>query len=159
MSDSSPLEAPAIASLSLADAAAAHPPLPNAPATEASRFERLRYFVRLAVDPRLRRRGIGAAMWGQLRAELDERAATVACLWVSDATACHSFIAERGFVEVVRAYEQVVALATARLPLAAAEEAVAAQGITVETLSALLDRDGDDGLGRVHDLYTASRLD
>ena len=126
---------------------------------EASRFERLRYFVRLAVDPRLRRRGIGAAMWGQLRAELDERAATVACLWVSDATACHSFIAERGFVEVVRAYEQVVALATARLPLAAAEEAVAAQGITVETLSALIDRDGDDGLGRVHDLYTASRLD
>src|SRR5438093_928334 len=122
-------------------------------------FERLRYFVRLAVDPRLRRRGIGAAMWGQLRAELDERAATVACLWVSDATACHSFIAERGFVEVVRSYEQVVALATARLPLAAAEEAVAAQGITVETLSALIDRDGDDGLGRVHDLYTASRVD
>lgn len=126
---------------------------------EASRFERLRYFVRLAVDPRLRRRGIGAAMWGQLRAELDERAATVACLWVSDATACHSFIAERGFVEVVRSFEQVLALATAPLPIAMAEESVTARGIHVESLSDLLARQGDAALRAIHELYTSSRVD
>ena len=45
---------------------------------EPSRFDPRRYFVRLAVDPRLRRRGIGAAMWTQLRAELDERSGKTA---------------------------------------------------------------------------------
>jgi GNAT superfamily N-acetyltransferase len=65
----------------------------------------------------------------------------------------------RGFVEVVRSYEQVLALARAPLPLAPAEEAVAARGIRVETLSELCAREGDAALGRIHELYTASRLD
>ncbi|HVD30442.1 MAG TPA: GNAT family N-acetyltransferase [Methylomirabilota bacterium] len=126
---------------------------------EPSRFDPRRYFVRLAVDPRLRRQGIGAALWTQLRAELDERSAKVACLWADDGTACREFIVRRGFVEVVRSYEQVLALATAPLHLAAAEQAVAARGIRVETLSELRARKGDDSLKPIHELYTASRVD
>jgi GNAT superfamily N-acetyltransferase len=124
-----------------------------------SRFDPRRYFVRLAVDPRLRRQGIGAAMWTQLRAELDERSAKIACLWADDGTACREFIVRRGFIEVVRSYEQVVALATAPLQLAAAEEAVRGQGIRVETLSDLRAREGDKALAQIHELYTASRVD
>lgn len=126
---------------------------------EPSRFDPSRYFLRLAVDPRLRRRGIGAAIWTQLRAELDERSAMIACLWTDDGTACREFIVRRGFIEVVRSFEQVVALATAPLQLAAAEEAVRARGIRVETLSELRARQGDESLGRIHELYTASGVD
>jgi GNAT superfamily N-acetyltransferase len=126
---------------------------------EPSRFDPRRYFIRLAVDPRLRRQGIGAAMWTQLRAELDERSAKTACLWADDGTACREFIVRRGFIEVVRSYEQVVALATAPLQLGPAEEAVRALGIRVETLSELRARRGDEALERIHELYTASRVD
>jgi ribosomal protein S18 acetylase RimI-like enzyme len=126
---------------------------------EPSRFDPRRYFVRLAVDPRLRRRGIGAAIWTELRAELEERTAKIACLWTDDGTACREFIVRRGFIEVVRSYEQVLALATAPHQLAGAEEAVMAGGIRVETLSELRARVGDEALGRVHELYTASRVD
>jgi len=126
---------------------------------EPSRFDPRRYFVRLAVDPRLRRQGIGAAIWTQLRAELDERSARIACLWADDGTACREFIVRRGFIEVVRSYEQVVALATAPLQLAAAEEAVRAHGIRVESLSELRVRQGDRSVKRIHELYTASRVD
>ena len=126
---------------------------------EPSRFDPRRYFVRLAVDPRLRRQGIGAAMWTQLRAELDERSAKIACLWADDGTACREFIVRRGFVEVVRSFEQVLALARAPLPLAAAAKAVSERGIRVETLTELRARQGDESLGRIHELYTASRID
>ena len=126
---------------------------------EPSRFDPRRYFIRLAVDSRLRRQGIGAAVWTALRAELDERSAKVACLWTDDGTACRQFIVERGFVEVVRSFEQVVALATAALPLAAAQESVTARGIHVESLSELLAREGDAALRRIHELYTSSRVD
>ena len=65
----------------------------------------------------------------------------------------------RGFVEVVRSYEQVLALARAPLPLAAAAKAVSERGIRVETLTELRARQGDESLGRIHELYTASRID
>ena len=126
---------------------------------EPTRFDPRRYFLRLAVDPRLRRQGIGGAMWTQLRAELDERSAKIACLWADDGTACREFIVRRGFVEVVRSYEQVLALARAPLPLAAAAKAVSERGIRVETLAELRARHGDESLGRIHELYTASRID
>ena len=126
---------------------------------EPSRFDPRRYFLRLAVDPRLRRQSIGAAIWTHVRAELDERSARIVCLWSDDGTACREFIVRRGFVEVVRSYEQVVALATAPLQLAAAEEPVRARGIRVETLSELRRRRGDEVLKEVHELYTASRVD
>ncbi|TMC75849.1 MAG: GNAT family N-acetyltransferase [Chloroflexi bacterium] len=126
---------------------------------EPSRFERRRYFLRLGVDGALRRRGIGAAIWQQLRAELDERSALVACLWVGDRTACHSFIEARGFVEVIRAYEQVVALATARIPLRAAEEKIAGTGIEIKTVAELRRDRGETVLHDVQDLRTAARID
>ncbi|OLC21253.1 MAG: hypothetical protein AUH33_02210 [Chloroflexi bacterium 13_1_40CM_68_21] len=126
---------------------------------EPSRYEPRRYFVRLAIEPARRRHGAGYAIWEHLRAELEERAALVACLWMGDATACQPFMVKRGFVEVIRSYEQVLALATAPLPLAAAEKTVASCGIAVETLAQLRLRAGDDGLRRTHELYTDARLD
>jgi GNAT superfamily N-acetyltransferase len=125
---------------------------------ESSRFDPRRYFVRLAVEPRLRRKGIGAAIWEHLRAELDERAAHVACLWTGDATACQSFIRARGFVEVIRSYEQVVALATAPHPRGAAERALG-DGIAIETLDELVARDGGAALRAVYELYHTARAD
>jgi ribosomal protein S18 acetylase RimI-like enzyme len=126
---------------------------------EPSRFEPRRYFLRLAVDPRLRRQGIGAAVWMHLAAELDERSALVACLWADDGTACRDFIVRRGFIEVIRSYEQVVALATAPHPHGQAEERLTKSGISIETLAALCVRDEANALRRAHELYTAARLD
>jgi mycothiol synthase len=126
---------------------------------EPSRFDPRRYFVRLAVDTRRRRQGLGAAIWMQLRAELDERSARVACLWADDGTACREFVVRRGFVEVVRSFEQVLALATAPMQSAAAEEAVRTRGIRIESLSELVARRGEAALAEIHELYTASRVD
>jgi mycothiol synthase len=123
---------------------------------EPSRFDPRRYFVRLAVDGPLRRRGIGASMWETLRAELDERAARVACLWADDGTACREFVVRRGFVEVVRAYEQVLALANASAAVGG-DDSLAARGMRIATLAAL--GSGEDVLSEVYDLYTSTRID
>jgi mycothiol synthase len=125
---------------------------------EPSRFDPRRYFMRLAVDARLRRRGTGASLWTAIRAELDERAAKVVCLWADDGTACRQFIVERGFVEVVRSYEQVLAVARSSLS-ATAERDVAGRGFRIESLAELLARRGAAALEAVHDLYTSSRVD
>jgi GNAT superfamily N-acetyltransferase len=126
---------------------------------ESSRFDPSRYFVRLAVDAPLRRRGIGAAIWDALRAELDERAARVACLWADDGTACREFVVRRGFVEVVRAYEQVLALANAPAGAAGAELALATRGIRIASLGELLRGDEERVWKEVYELYTAARVD
>lgn len=124
---------------------------------EAARFEPRRYFVRLAVEPRLRRRGIGAALWDHLAAELDERRARVACLWIRDHTACVDFMTARGFREVVRAYRQVLAVASAPLPTPATRERLAAGGVRIATLADLM-RSDPDALGKAHALDTESRV-
>ena len=126
---------------------------------EPTRFAPRRYFVRVAVEPPRRRRGIGTAIWSQLLAELEERAALVACLWTDDGTAGREFIVHRGFAEVIRAYEQVVALAVAPLPTPKVEELVASYGVRVATLSELRESEGDGALRRAHELHTACRLD
>src|SRR5207248_9023639 len=94
-----------------------------------------RFFVRLGVDSTARRRGVGAALWDRLATELGTRRAEVACLWAGDATACQAFVLRRGFVEVVRAYEEVLAVASAPLPTPAGAEQLAAAGIRVATPS------------------------
>src|SRR5256712_12592643 len=137
-----------------------NPPVGNGEiAHEPSRFAPRRYFLRLGVDGRLRRRGIGATIWDCLRVALDERAPLVACLWVRDGTACQAFIAKRGFVEVSRAYEQVLALAPARIPLPAARERIAASGVQVRTLAALRASHGEPALHDSYELHTACRSD
>lgn len=124
-----------------------------------SRFEPGRYFVGIEVDPRLRRRGIGAAMWSELAARLAERRAQLACVWCEDGTAGASFVQIRGFVEVIRAYEQVVAVARAPLPTGAAEERLAAAGIRIATLAELMAVDSDAALRAAFELHTEARLD
>ena len=125
---------------------------------EPSRFEPPRYFVRLGVEPRLRRRGIGRAIWEHLAAELDERGAQVACLWARDHTACIDFLAARGFREIVRSYRMVLAVASAPLPTPATRERLAQGGVRIATLASLASSDAD-ALSKAHALHTESRLD
>jgi GNAT superfamily N-acetyltransferase len=126
---------------------------------EPSRYDPRRYFLRLGVDTERRRRGIGAALWDRVAIELTARSAAVVGLWAGDAMACQSFIGKRGFAEVVRAYVQVLAVASAPLPTPAIEERVAAAGIRITTLAALRSARGDEVLEAAWDLYAACRLD
>lgn len=100
-------------------------------------FEPRRYFVRLGVEPRMRRRGIGAALWAQLAAELDERRAETACLWARDHTACASFITKRGFREVTRVHHMVIAAARAPVLTASISERLAGGGVGITSLAQL----------------------
>ena len=125
---------------------------------EPTRFDPRRYLLRLGVDGARRRHGIGAAIWDRLAAELDERAALVCGVWAGDGTACQSFIEKRGFVEVIRAYEQVVALATAPIPLRAAEARLGGV-VTIRTLADLRRTRGDSALREAYELHTAARVD
>jgi len=104
---------------------------------EPSRFEPRRYFMRIGVDPPKRRRGIGAAVWAHLAAELEERRGLVACLWARDHTACVESIAARGFREVIRSYAQVIAVAAAPLPTPASRERLDAAGTRMASLADL----------------------
>ena len=124
------------------------------------RYDPRRYVLDLGVDTSLRRRGIGDALWERIRAELASRGAEVVGLWAGDATACQSFIAKRGFAEVGRMYQQVIAVTAAPLPTRAAEERVTAKGIAITTLAALRDAVGDDlALEAAWDLHSACRLE
>ena len=125
---------------------------------EPARFEPRRYFVELAVEPRMRRRGIGAAIWDQLAAELRERNARVAGVWVRDHTACVDFVVARGFREVVRAYRQVRAVASAPVPTPATRERQREAGVRIATLTDL-ERDDPHALEKAHALHSASRFD
>ena len=125
---------------------------------EPTRFDPRRYYLRLAVDLRMRRRGIGEAIWRQMRAELNERGALGAYVWARDATSGARFVTERGFREVLRSYTQVRAVATAPLPTPAQDERLAALGIRIATLAELAAND-PHALEQAHDVYFASRLD
>jgi mycothiol synthase len=125
---------------------------------EPSRFDPGRYFIRIAVDPDKRRRGIGAALWTQLHAELVERKASIACLWSDDHTACLPFIARRGFREVVRSYRMVCAVASAPQPTEAQAEHLARLGVTITTLADLM-RDDDRAAHKAHALDFEARAD
>jgi len=125
---------------------------------EPTRFDPRRYFLRIAVDLRMRRRGIGAATWSALKEELDERAALGVYAWARDATAGASFLARRGFREVVRYYDQVRAVVTAPLPTPAVDERLAAMGVRIATLAELAARD-ERALEAVFRVYYDSRLD
>jgi len=124
---------------------------------EPSRYDPRRYFVHLGVDPRLRRRGIGAAIWDHLRAELDERSARFANIWADDATPCQDFILARGFTEVVRTYHQVLSMAKAALPTPASRERIGAQGVRIASLPTLALND-PNAYANAHRLNTESRV-
>ena len=126
---------------------------------EPGHYEPHRYRLRLGVDTRERRRGIGASLWDGLEAELARRSAEWVDLWAADHTACQAFIVKRGFAEVIRAYEQVLAVASAPLPTPASEERAAAAGIRVVTLAELHAERGAAALESAADLDIACRAD
>jgi len=123
-----------------------------------SRFDPRRYFVDLVVDAPVRRRGVGAAIWHRLHAALVERSALVACRWADDHTSCSEFMTKHGFREVIRAYGQVLTIATAPLPAPGIEEQLSAAGIRIATLPELV-RERPDAMDRAHELYSACRVD
>jgi mycothiol synthase len=125
---------------------------------EPSRFDPRRYFMGIAVDLRMRRRGIGDAIWRQLRSELDERGARGVFATARYDTAGERFITARGFREVIRWHTQVRAVTTAPLPTPAAEARLSAAGVRIATLAELRGADAD-ALTKAHELYFASRLD
>ncbi len=124
---------------------------------EPSRFEPHRYFLDVAVDPGMRRRGVGSAIWERLHAELVGRSALVVCRWADDHSPCAAFITAHGFREVIRAYGQVLAVATAPQPKPTVEAQLSAAGIRIATLAELM-RERPDALHRAFDLYTTSRV-
>ncbi len=126
---------------------------------EPSRYDPRRYFLRLAVDPALRRTGIGATLWDGIAIELRARDAEIVCLWAGDATACQAFITKRGFVEVGRAYLEVIAVASAPLPTPKIEERISGMGIRIATLAQLREERGDVALEAAWDLHFACRSD
>lgn len=125
---------------------------------EPTRFEPLRYFVRMGTEPRLRRKGMGAAVWDRLAAELAERRARVACLWADDHTACVEFMAARGFREVVRSYAMVRATSTAPVLTGATAVALERSGIRITSLAELM-RSDPRAVEKAHRAYFATRLD
>ena len=120
-----------------------------------SRREPHRYRMRLGVDTRYRQRGIGAALWNALAAELAGRSAEVVDVWSGDHTACQAFITKRGFTEVSRMYQQVRAVASAPLPTRAIAERVTGTGIQITNLAALIGALGDPALEAAWALHVA----
>ena len=125
---------------------------------EPSRFDPRRYFLRLAVDLRMRRRGVGALLWTHVLAELDERGARGVYAWARDATAGASFLEKRRFTEVLRYYNQVRAAATAPVTTPAMDERLTRDGIRIATLDELMRAD-EHAAEKAYDLYYASRTD
>ncbi|HUG56240.1 MAG TPA: GNAT family N-acetyltransferase [Candidatus Limnocylindrales bacterium] len=126
---------------------------------EPSRFEPGRYFIRLAVEERWRGRGIGAALWEHLAAELDERRARIACAWADESAAAREFLEHRGFRVVIKGVEQVLELAAFDpSAFAGAIDRVRAQGIVLADLSTEAARD-EDAHRKAHGLSFAARTD
>lgn len=109
-------------------------------------FHPRKYSLNIVVEPSLRRRGIGAAIYDGLIEELRRREATAVRSGVEKETMTESitFLAHRGFVEVQRGYESRLDVAAFDFErFAGAEERVAGQGITLTTLAAERARDPD----------------
>lgn len=109
-------------------------------------FHPRKYSMNITVEPSLRRRGIGTAIYEGLIEELRRREAIVVRSWVSKETMAESiaFLVHRGFVEVQRGWQSHLDIAAFDFAqFAGAEERVARQGITLTTLDAERARNPD----------------
>ena len=119
------------------------------------------YYLNVTVDPALRQRGIGSAIYDALLGELRRRGALAVRSGVAKETMTESvaFLTRRGFAEVQRGFESrldVAAFDIARF--AGAEERVAAQGILLTTLAAERERD-PEALRKAYELQQACGRD
>lgn len=123
-------------------------------------FHPRRYSMRLGVAPLARRRGVGTALYERLLAELRARdAELVRCGIQESEVEGMAFLLARGFREVDRSWESRLDVRSFDFtPFAGAYERVAAQGITITTLAAELERD-PAALRQAYELDCACGLD
>jgi GNAT superfamily N-acetyltransferase len=120
-------------------------------------FHPRHFQLRIEVDPRWQRRGIGSTLFERLLTDLErcdaELVRAEARVGSPDAAA---FLEHRGFVEWRRRWESLLEVANANTaPLVAAEQRVRDQGIVITTYADERTRRGDD-LARA--VYAADRL-
>jgi GNAT superfamily N-acetyltransferase len=120
-----------------------------------------KYRLDVVVDPACRRRGIGAALYERLLAELRARGAIAVRAgvpWETEAQGIR-FLTHRGFVEVRRGWQSRLDVTRADLArFAGAEVRVVSQGIVLTTLEAAQRRD-PDVLQKVYELTMACEQD
>jgi GNAT superfamily N-acetyltransferase len=120
-------------------------------------FHPRRYLLRIQVHPAWQHRGIGAALFDRLLAELASwGAALVRTEAPASRTTAIAFLDRRGFREWRRRWESVLEVANANLdPLVKAHQRLPGQGIAITTYADELARRGDR---LAHDVYAADTL-
>lgn len=123
-------------------------------------FHPRRYSLRLGVAPQVRHRGIGTTLYEWVLAELRVRdAELVRCTVQESKREGVAFLVKRGFQEVDRVWESRLDVCGFNFAsFAVAYERVAAQGITITTLAAELQR-APAVLRQVYELDCACGLD
>ncbi len=109
-------------------------------------FHPHKYWLQAAVDPAVRRRGIGGALYARLIEILAARDALAARASVPRETDTETlgFLTRRGFMEVQRGWRSVLDVAAFDFSaFATAGNRVAAQGISLTTLAKERARDGE----------------
>jgi mycothiol synthase len=96
-----------------------------------------KYRLHVEVDTAAQRRGVGSALYASVEAALRERGAlSLRAVARGSQPACLAFLSRRGFVEVARAWESWLDVASFDFgPFAAAEGRIAGQGIRIATLA------------------------
>ena len=124
-------------------------------------FHPRKYYLVVVVDPSYRHRGVGAAIYEWLLAELRTRGAAAARSGVSKETETESiqFLTRRGFTEMQRGWQVRLDVASVDLArFAGAGDRAAGQGITLTPLAAEQARD-PDALWKAYELTIACEQD
>ncbi|GHG22791.1 GNAT family N-acetyltransferase [Deinococcus indicus] len=124
-------------------------------------FHPHRYDLDLAVAPHAQRRGIGAALWNTLAADLRARNAESARILArEDHPVAPGFLTRRGFTGGKRYFMSTLHVPDFDpTPYAVLEERVQARGVRLRSLTDLRAADTPDLVGRLHALMSDVRQD